>query len=161
MVAPLGLSSSCFFPSGAHSSNDSSLISGDKDSLISPLHLLQKYTPGGRSYQLFMPPCEWKSILKSTGVKHFLKMFGLLVDLSVFFVCILALRGCLKNSQEYYVLNVTHSYDIIGPKCLGFSAFWILSHTCIHFPLSLRSTTQNSFFFLPQVSQNCFQPRAF
>lgn len=43
---------------------------------------------------------------------------GPLVDLCVFFVCILALRGPLKHSQEYHVLNVTHSDDIIGLQWL-------------------------------------------
>lgn len=152
MLVPLGCSSSCFSPLVSTAPGILPQSPRDEDSLISPLHLLQKCTPGGLSYQLFMPLCEWKSILKSTGVRHFLKVFALPVDLSVFFVCILALRGCLKNSQEHYVLNVTHSYDIIGPKCLGFSAFWIPSHAYLFSPLShLDPATQNSFF--PPSSQ--------
>lgn len=112
---PLALSPNCFFPTGVHRPTILHQPQGMRTFSYCPFPLFQKYTPGGTPFQLIIPPCEWKSVLKSTRVMHAFKIcLGLLVDLSDFFVCIFALRGPLKNGQGYSVLNVTHLYDIIG-----------------------------------------------
>lgn len=55
---------------------------------------------------------DFKSKRKSTLKKKI--CFGLLVDLSIFFISILPLKRPLKYRQKYVMLNANHSYHIIG-----------------------------------------------
>lgn len=115
---PPRLSSSCLFLFWCTPPLNSSSTSRDTLS-FHPFHLFQKLLQEGSITSCLYLDANGSQYLNLEELCTFLKMCpGLLVDLSVFFICILVLKDHLKYSQEYFVLNVTCSYDIVDFKWL-------------------------------------------